>query len=134
MMKLVLCLALLFLTAAKAEGDHVYWRKLAILSQSDQIGYHNQKYYLVVGNSLSAESIIPARVCDLLGLNGAIYQASEAEIYDVLSAIRSKPDLVVVVGPMRSKFDASTVLIEDSDDQGKLSQEISKQISAARRC
>ena len=98
MMKLVLCLALLFLTAAKAEGDHVYWRKLAILSQSDQIG---GKYYLVVGNSLSAESIMPPRVCGLPGLNGAIYQASEAEIDEVISAIRSKPDLVIVVGSTR---------------------------------
>ena len=88
----------------------------------------------MVGNSLSAEAIMPARICDLRGLNGAIYQASEAEISDIFSTIRLKPAFIVVVGSLRGKFDVPTAHVEDSDDLGKLSQEISKTISEARRC
>ena len=130
----VLCLTFLatgFCAAAAQERDHLYWRRLAITSQASQIA--DEKFYIVTGNSLAAEAIMPARVCWFHGLNAAIDRASDQEISDVISALQPRPALIIIVGSLKGEFgDIPIAHVEGNLEQ--LSLEIPKKAASLLGC
>lgn len=132
MMKLMKPLLIAALVAipsiSSAEDSQLYWRRLIITSHSDQL--RDEKYYLIAGNSPSAEALQQPQVCSLMGLNAGIYGASEAEIKEVLSSLKSKPVLTIVVGPLNVEVPGvPTVHIEDSKDFKDLSDRVTDAVS-----
>ena len=124
--------ALLLSFAASAEESHLFWRRKAILSQTEQL-FH-KKYYLIVGNSTAAEAIMPPEVCSLPGVSAGVYQASDAELDQIVSAIEYKPVLVIVVGSAKINPGQNPLTRIDEADHRHLSTEIAKAISSYFKC